>query len=52
MGVRTIGNNVIGSQTDEAHYRKPDGDDFREDFAGGDGEKYGHTDEPIACVML
>lgn len=51
MGIRTISDNVIRSQTDEAHHRKPDSDNFRENFAGGDGEKYGHTDEPIACVI-
>ncbi len=40
---------VIGSETHETHHWEPDGDNFGNDFAGGEGEKDCHTDEPIAC---
>jgi hypothetical protein len=38
---------VICSEADETHYWEPDGNDFGDYFAGGEGEEDGHADEPI-----
>lgn len=38
---------VVGAEADEAHDGEPDRDHFGDDFARGDGEEDGHTDEPV-----
>ncbi len=40
---------MVGAEAHEAHYGEPDRDDFRDDFAGRDGQVDGHADEPVTC---
>lgn len=38
---------MVGAESDETHYGHPDGEDFGDYFARGDGEEDGHCYEPV-----
>ena len=39
---------MVCSEADETHHGKPYGDDFGDNFAGGEGKEDGHADKPVA----